>query len=366
VTVAVVVLAVLSGGRLGAQGTPQSTAEYRQIVERLAERWRRLAEAESLPPIGSAGMGSPRLDTLRFGAFTLIVPPARASIAAAVGRAAWDSVKAVFGADTVALLPHVIAVDDNWGRPGHFPSAPRTPRERQESYGRSVLLTTVRDAETARLEADGAAGPWFASVFWGMLYAPDSLQRVEAYLELATRPWAVVRACYEGDLEACRRALAVVADPDSVASRFTPAERRHLVEQRARRWSELQRAPGTARCVEAEEDSACVDLFGRFPQVLHEEPLSSEARATLLRTAADLGGDGWYSRLLSSSEPDYLARLSAVAEVPPEALLAQWRTRTMSAKPRPMTLTRLSGWVAFLWAAIFVVAATRSSRWRRE
>jgi len=351
-------LAVASGGRLAAQGTPESTAEYRQVVDRLAERWRRLVQAESLPQIGSGSEGLPRFDTVRLGTLTLLAPPPRAELAHAVARAAWDSITRDFGSDTVVLLPQTVTI--GFGRGSRRVASP----EYQEASVLASVLAAVRSAEATRLRPDSAVADWFSSSLLAMLFASDSVQRSVTHMELATKPWAVVRACYDGDLDACRRALAIATTPDSVAFRFTPAERRHLVEQAMQNWRE--RPPGMARCIDAAVDSACIDLFRRFPQYLNQEPLSAVARATLLRTAVALGGAGWYARLLSTSGPDYLARLSIVAGTPPETLLAEWRARIMSAKLQRMTLSRLSGWVAFLWAAIFAVAATRSSRWRRD
>jgi len=63
---------------------------------------------------------------------------------------------------------------------------------------------------------------------------------------------------------------------------------------------------------------------------------------------------------------ELLARLAAVAGVTPETLLAEWHRQILAARPKSMMLTRISGWIAFLWAAAFAVAATRSSRWRRD
>jgi hypothetical protein len=366
IVAAIALLAAIPGTRLHAQATPESTAEYRQLVDRLAERWRRLAQADSQLQAGPSGKGGVRLDTLRFGTLTLILPPTRAAVAAAIGRAAWDSIKAEFGADTLALSPQSIEIGGGRGRRGTWFSDPGLSREYQESYGLSLILGIVRQAESERFEVDSTAESWVASTLRAMLFTSDSVQRAVTYMELATQPWVVVRACFDGDLEACRRALSLPSTPDSMALLFTAAERRRLVAQHATSWTELGRAPGTTRCVEAGVDSACVDLFRRFPGAFPERPLSPLARATLLRTVVDLGGDGWYTSLLSASGPDYLARLSAVAEISPEALLQAWRTRVMSAKPEPMTLSRLAGWIAFLWAAVFTVVATRSSRWRRD
>ena len=361
-----VLLAPLPAARLLAQGTPTSTAEYRQLVERLENRWRRLTEADSLSPGGAPGEAVPPLDSLRFGTLTLIVPPPRAAMAAVVGRSAWDSIKAEFGSDTLALLPQSIEIGGRRSRRIMWSPDPSSPQEYQESYVLSLVLGIVREAEGDRFAVDNSTEGWFVSTLGTMLFSSDSIQRALTYVELAVSPWAVVRACFAGDLGACRRALSAPSTPDSVALLFTPTERRRLVAQYATSWKEVGRAPGTTRCVEAGVDSACVDLFRRFPYAFPERPLPAEARATLLRTAADLGGEGWYSRLLAAPGPDYLTRLSAVAEMPPDALLQAWRTRVLRARPEPMTLSRLSWWIAFLWAAAFTVMATRSSRWRRD
>lgn len=330
----------------------QDTEEYRRLVERLEERAQSLAGTES-PTERTAERG--RLDTLTVGRLTLIFPPQRRGFVETVAQTAWDSLAAAFGTDTGALERHVVTL----GGPGGFriptwvdgrAAGPQADRD----YALSVVLGAVRDREASRWR-----DRWFDEALRSLFLASPDLQNEAVYTELATKPWRVVRACYDGDLAECHSALA-----EGVGTLpYTPDERRRIVAGERDINSSLRSAPGAARCVEARVDSACVDVLQRF---LVEEPLSPLARATLLRTALELGGDGAYGRLLASDEPEFLARLASVAGIPPDTLLAEWRGRMLAAKPQAMTLTRISGWIAFIWAALFAVAATRSSRWRRD
>ncbi len=359
-----VVLAPALALVLACPARAQDTGEYRQLVERLAARARMLAPTEPRPPDGER---RGRLDTLTVGRLTLLFPPPRTAFVESVARTAWDSIAAAFGADTAALLPHVITL----GGPGGF-RIPAWTEPVQEGpradtdYALSAVLGTVRDREASRWRSQqGSVGRWLSEATRAMFLASPGLQDEVVYTELATKPWRTVRACYDGDLAECHRALALSSwGTDTVALRYTPEERRRMVAWAREENSSLRTAAGTARCVEARVDSACVEVFQRF--LPFEEPLSSLARATLLRTALEFGGDGAYGRLLASGEPEFLARLASVAGVPADTLLAAWHARILAAKPASMVLTRLAGWTAFLWAAIFALAATRSSRWRRD
>jgi len=353
-----IVLALLCAPIVVAPARAQDTAEYRELVERLAERAQTLARTES-STVRGAERG--RLDTLTVGRLTLLFPPQRRALVETVGRTAWDSLAAAFGADTTALQRHVITL----GGPGGFripewtggqATGPRADLE----FAVGVVLGTVRDTEARRFHGD----PWFRDAVRVMFLAEPRLQDEAVYEELATKPWRVVRACYDGDLAECDSALAVSSDAATTALRYTPEERRRIVGREREVITSLRSAAGTAQCVEARVDSACVDVMRRF--YLTEQPLSPLARATLMRTAFTLGGDGSYARLLASDEPEFLARLAAVAGVTPETLLAEWHRQILAARPKSMMLTRISGWIAFLWAAAFAVAATRSSRWRRD
>ncbi|MBE0594588.1 MAG: hypothetical protein IH616_19550 [Gemmatimonadales bacterium] len=357
IVAAIVLLAAIPGTRLHAQGTPESTAEYRQLVDRLAERAQALARTESLTVRG-AERG--RLDTLTVGRLTLVFPPQRRSFVETVARTAWDSVAATFGSDTAALQEHVITLGGPGVRIPEWAGEPADGPRADLEFALGVVLGTVRDTETRRFYG----AQWFRDAMRLMFLAEPRLQDEAVYTELATKPWRVVRACYDGDLAECHSALAVSSDAATAALRYTPEERRRIVAREREVRKSLGSAAGTAQCVEARVDSACVDVMRRFH--LSEQPLSSLARATLIRTAFTLGGDGSYARLLASDEPEFLARLAAVAGVAPDALLAEWRRRILAARPKSMTLTRISGWIAFLWAAAFAVAATRSSRWRRD
>ena len=351
-------LALLCGSIFVAPVRAQDTAEYRERVERLAERARALARTDSMRETGTE---RGRLDTLTLGRLTLIFPPQRRALVETLARTAWDSIAEAFGADTTVLLSYAIALGGASGvRIPEWTGARADGPRNDMAYALGTVLARVRDREAWRLHD----APWFHQAAYNMFFAPGEIQTEAVYEELATKPWRVVRACYDGDLAECHSALAVTSDAGATALRYTPEERRRIVAREREVRKSMRSAAGTARCVEARVDSACVEVFQRFS--LNEQPLSSLARATLMRTAFALGGDGTYARLLASDEPEFLARLAAAAEVAPQVLLGEWHRRILAAKPTSMMLTRLSGWIAFIWAAAFAVAATRSSRWRRD
>lgn len=357
IATALVVAALVPGRLLRAQ----ETEAYRHVVEQLAERVDALTAAA---PAAREDQGGP-LDTIRVGTISLLVPPPRRAFADEVGRAAWDSIVSYFGPDTSVLAPTVVALVPT-GRRGpsqiptlHLPIRPEHPA----ALAIGFILSRVRDQELTRIDP-GSWGEWFGWAVRAMLFAPAKLQARTAYSDLATKPWAIVRDCFAGDISQCARVAS--AGPDGpVTDYFTADERRRIVERVRRDTPPLRRSASAARCVEAGSDSACVEVFQEFRVWITEDPLSPVARATLVRTALDLGGEGAFGRLAATQGEDVLARLATTAGVPQDTLLATWRRRIMAERPPATTLPRLSGWLAFAWAVVFTVAASRSTRWHR-
>jgi hypothetical protein len=357
VVVAFAILAVLAERPLRAQDTDA----YRSVVERLAGRVEALTLLES-PARQNPEIGP--LDTLTYGTISLLVPPPRRAFADEVGRAVWDTIVAYFGPDTSAVAPTVVAL---------VPAGRRVPLaatfqiplrpEHPVDYAIGFVLNQVREREVARID-HGRWGEWFSQAAKAMLFWPSDLRLQAAYFDLATKPWSGVRDCFAGDLGQCARVASVGPD-DPVTGHFTVEERRRIVERARRDVLPLRRSAAAARCVDDGIDSACVELFQQHPAWIREDPLSPMTRATLIHTALDLGGEGAFGRLVASEGEDVLARLATAAGVSQDTLLATWQRRILAERPQSTTLPRLPGWLAFLWAVVFTVAATRSTRWHR-
>jgi hypothetical protein len=197
--------------------------------------------------------------------------------------------------------------------------------------------------------------------YWVPLDTLTQIQARTVYLELATTPWRAGAACYAGDVEACRVALALGAGgPESW---YTAEERRQLVASAMEYHADVQRDLGAQRCVNTADEQACLETLRSYP-ALTDEPLSPMARQTLVRVAFGVGGNGAFGRFVRSDSRTLPDRLAHTAGVPLDSLVVRWRSAIVEARPTGTVLSRLGGWTAFMWVVVLSVVAMRSTRWR--
>lgn len=187
------------------------------------------------------------------------------------------------------------------------------------------------------------------------------------YVELVTAPVLVARTCFEGDLAACRDALELNAREGAVRRWWTPAMRRRLVTENYAAWLQrnrpAMRALATA-CVQGGADSACTRILEDADPRTLPRPLSPSARALLIDIIREQGGRDAYERLVADSATAIPERLAAIAGVPLDSLVAEWRGAVMAARPRSVTVPWWTAFAAFVWLGVFATCALRSSRWR--
>jgi hypothetical protein len=316
------------------------------------------------------------LDTLPVGPLRLLTPRPVQSFVSAVAAQLRDSVRTSLGGDTV-LLPSVTLLLRPRGPRGSV----RPGRERPEAQGSHQWFyqeedSRFQEADTpaavasglldvirlqTRMTLDTALSGWLQNDI-----AFDTLTAVQAqtvYLELATKPWRIVRECFEGRLDRCRAALAL--GQQSVATWYTADERRHVVGT-AQEWEpRLGEDPRAQRCVVGGDDGACIAVLEAYPPVLGE-PLSSLTRHSLLRVALQSGGRGAFGRLVRNDTLPIGDALAIAAALPTDSLVARWHTAILAARPRGTVLSLSGGWTAFVWVVILGLAAMRSTRWRAK
>jgi hypothetical protein len=349
----------------------QSVESYRERVRMLEQRYQSLTaeqerRLEAVPPV--------ELDTLHFGPIRLLTPIPVPSFVAEVAAQLRDSLRASLGGDTV-LLPSVSLLL----RPLGPRTAVRPGLERLEVQGvhpwyyreeesrfqqadtpglvASGLLDLIR--RRTMMTLDSTLSRWLQNDI-----AFDTLTAIQAqtvYLELATKPWQIVRECYAGRLDRCRDAL--VLGQQSVVTWYTADERRHVVET-AQEWEpRVGEDPRAQQCVVGGDDRACVAVLEAYPHVLGE-PLSSLARLSPLRVALQSGGRGAVGRFLQSDTLPVGDALALAAALPADSLIARWHRAILAARPRGTVLSLGGGWTAFVWVVVLSVAAMRSTRWR--
>ena len=196
------------------------------------------------------------------------------------------------------------------------------------------------------------------------------------YRELASTPALAARECYEGDLRWCWEAMGLSETDEIGRDWYSPAERRSQVESTYGTWDLIDSPRPSVRellvrgCVLLRIDRACQLVFEGHPHMDrhvagdYRIPFSGAARGSLAAEALRLGGEGSFSRLIANPEEPLKNRILAAAGVPPDTLMAQWRARTLEARPNLHAGLLLSPLSLLLWILLIAALATRSTRWR--
>ncbi len=185
--------------------------------------------------------------------------------------------------------------------------------------------------------------------------------REAVYVALTTADSRSARFCFQGDLASCRDLLGLRQLAEPVAVWYTHEERRRLVSRIGWRGnSRLWRS-----CVEEGSDEECL-TFLRSVELETLQPLDRLpwARLMLLDVARELGGEGVYARIATSSGPGVEERLATAVGAEPDTLIARWREAVLDARPWTQTVSGLEGLTAIAWIIGLAFLATRSSRWR--
>ena len=343
-----------------------SVEEYRPLVDSLQEVWE---DAKSTFDKFVAAERARALDTIYVGTLTVITPTEFSDSVKQGAVLAWDSISTI-GSDTLLLVGRVLYVPEpanRWSRVSRNLSpegtvATRIPR----------LNESVQDVSAAIRGAIGSVliGAAHASIrSWvGHVFRLQKLGREElswAYNDLVTAPSFLVRGCYLGDLSDCRVAFGLTHVGDPAFAWYKEHERRVVVNRSGRSL-----VPGMDevryRCVQEQDDSACVEfLRGAFDGDV-PPPFGSAARSTLLGVAIETGGDGAITRMVETDFYDRAAWLSDISGLPIDTLIAEWRSSVLEAQPIPATLTGKSAVVAVVWVILFAALAAGSKRWRLD
>ncbi len=222
---------------------------------------------------------------------------------------------------------------------------------RERAVMRKWLDAAARDAIVANTAA--ALRPWPNAAPSLQPWTDDERATVYRGLRLNRSP--VAQACHDGSLAACRVALALVGDADTVALWYDAPLQRAMIATRGRDTvitpflGPLHRA-----CVEQGDDRTCREmLVGAGVQA----PLGSLARSELLRLALVTGGPSAYERLRSAEAGVTGATLEIISGTPMDSLLHVLhaeilRGRPPSPAPDVQTLFVASAWVVLSLAVV--------------
>ena len=365
IQVAGAILAIATAGGVTSLPAAQSLSEYRPRVDQLARLWRSTsaaaARAESLQ------LRAVKLDTIRVAGLVVLTRSSYKQIVQEATGLAWVEIQAALRSDTTLLRNHRFYTQPDTVR---APTPPLRGNTHQFAFSKNsdaadVAARIVKSAGVAFQSEifDTMMANWLPN-FELRLSAPRAAEWGRIYIQIATATSRVGRECYIGDLEACQYALALAIADDPAVRLYGAEDRRRLVSQLVPRFPwELNRHPGFDLCVTGGLDAACLEVLRAGPHLV-PPPLSPTARGTVLQLALEVGGDGAFGRLARSEAPNVELRLAEIAGVSPDSLLVLWRNRVLAARPKPTTLTRAAGWVAFVWAVALAMVATGSTRWR--
>ena len=311
-------------------------------------------------------------DTIRVGALQYVVEPTLAQLVRDAARDADDSLRAVLGTAYPRVAGHTIVVHASvpewWERVTANrvvlsvvrPSGEvwRGWRTRQDlaDVRETIITGALRSVFSA---ADPALFRWMGDVV-PRDSVPDA-EWIGQRVALVSLSAAVGPDCYQGRLEACKRILALVPTTDAVLQWHDAASRRRLVARNGATARRISNAM-TLTC-ERGSDSACVALLQQFPPNLLAPSSSVSARLSLARLAVSLGGPGALARLLDTTGAS-ATRLSVVAGMPQDSLVARWQARARDARVPSRDLSPEIAIVTAAWVMGLGALTLRSSRWR--
>jgi hypothetical protein len=335
----------------------QTAEEYRAHLERLLPEWRAALAAESRArerqPVDA--------DTVRAGGLVLLALPGERDFVAAVGAAVEQVLAQVLGSDTQLLRDRPVLIYSEAFRD----TAALVPGDHGVlQFHEGTTAASVADRVLGQLERqlaqhlDQRTRAWLGGNVPLRRPPASAIERV--YLDLATSDSRSTPLCIEGNLAACREALAIADHEHPVTVWYGPLQRRRLVE-RLNLWGQLKEL--VPRCVEEGVDAACLEILSRFSEGAYR-PLSAAAHRLLAWIALERGGSGAYPRFLTEVNDGIAERLTAAASGELDSIVASWRDTVMAGRPRKAMTTLWTSLAALGWILGLALLASRSSRWR--
>jgi hypothetical protein len=179
--------------------------------------------------------------------------------------------------------------------------------------------------------------------------------------ELVTAPSLAARRCYRGEAGWCQDALGLADTTGGWQRWYTPAERRHRLEEMGPPRGDARFGAAWRGCLDEEREEACAALLAGMSPI---PPLGAEARASFLEHVLGQGGEGSLVRLEEAREVSLGERLAHVAGQDLDTLTASWRRQVLAARPGPWADLASSPLAVLGWVLVLGALATRSTRCR--
>jgi len=349
--------------------TGQTTEEYRTAVRELEEA-RDSARQVFYELIDS--IAPTQVDTIRVGTLTVLAEQPHVDLVREATIAAWDLLKNELKSDTGILSRQAV----------YFPNSGKRMLSAQQDVVVGLSLDENADAGQISDAIVWAADKILLSALservtrW--LPSPplyeltnarrDRLSKVHfewTYVALVTSSYSMDRGCFAGSMEACKHALWINDVDKPVTELYDAQERRRLVEGLDRsRANVFEMAVLSHGCTAQGRDSDCIEYLEAIPRDMLPLPYTPGVRRSLMQAAIEAGGDGSYGRLVGANKETVAGMLESVSGLTVDTLVAEWYAATMEARPTPTAITPALGLSCAIWVFLFVLTATRSSRWR--
>lgn len=359
--------AMIASLLLGATGTgqAQTVAEFRQRLDALSRLSRRISD--TLAVMRRSPVRALPVDTIRIGALVVVAAHSVSDHARPGVDSAWSMLSRLYGARAGAVERTPITLQYADQKEGELPAdefrEPPVWIPRHASVNEVAARILAGASPAIYRSVDPQLQEWvphpYAFTIRGSTSIRDSIPS-GLFAELATSPWRSTRECFDGRLDACRRALGI-SGKDPVLDWFDAADRRHYAENHLKSLPASQSRYATCR---SGDDAACIALMRLAPRPRPEPPLGVTTRLLLLALALDAGGRSAFDRLLDRPTDPLDARLAAAAGMPVDSLIGRWRARVIAAHPKTVAADERAAWGAVAWGVLFALMALRSTRWR--
>lgn len=349
--------------------TGQTTEEYRTTVQELEEA-RDSARQVFYQLIDS--FPARQVDTVRVGTLTVLAEQPHVDLVRDATIEAWDRLSSELRSDTGFLRQKAIFFPTRGE--GRLPVVEDVvigfPLGEDTPTGQIVAAIIGAADRILVNELSDRIAEWLPSAFLYELTSgrrdPPVAPHLEwTYVRLATSTYSMDRGCFAGSMEACKHALWISEVHNPVTELYDQQERRRLVERlNQSRAVVFEIAALRHGCTALGHDSDCIEYLEAVPREMLPLPYTPGVRRSLMRTAIEVGGDGAYGRLVGAHKATVTDMLQSVSDLPVDSLVAEWYGATMEARPNPTTITPALGLSSAIWVFLFVLTATRSSRWR--
>ncbi len=346
----------------------QTQAEYRDRVRELVPIWQSVTaaarradslQARALPP-----------DTVRVGVLTILADTGLRDLA---DRSAAQAVRALrerFGSSTDDLTQHLFTLRRS--KPP-TPDHPMVDLGEVGGSGKMVRLNqtpptveaiggswAMRGSQVLTDQLGSAFGRWLGNAI--PVEPADATLWVGVRIDLVTSPFQTSRECYDGDIDACERALGISDTPDPFLDWFNASERREIIYRD--RYQIRRAQPGEfGQCLAHNDDSACLALGALIPPNQLAPPLGPSSRQSVARLAMSIGGPTSFSRMRSASR-GVNAQLRAASGISTDSLVRRWRAAVLTAEAQHTTMTPGLAFMSLFWVTTCGAFALGSSRWR--